>query len=271
MNSNNDDQKNIYDLSEINIMINTKNSFKYKNINFYCNLKDNSTNLIIFFHGFVQGTGIDRIIYRGYNYCIDYTDIISISDGLLNVYDEFNIGWFLSTKKYKFDIIYKEIFKYFIYSKKYSKIIFTGSSGGGYPSIYWASYFNKIALISNSQLYIENYTYHHKLLNNMINQKNDKLQYINKNIEKHILTYKPQKIILYNNIKDYTYNLHTIPFIKFFKNNNLENLLELHLFSGVKTNSDQTEHTIFFPDNLKFNDILIKHLTEDNNSQDWNI
>ena len=77
----------------------------------------------------------------------------------MGVYDDYQVGWCLSSAKYNSDIIYKELFGYLIDSKPYKNVIFTGSSAGGYPSLYFASYFNKIALFSNPQLYLEKYGY----------------------------------------------------------------------------------------------------------------
>jgi hypothetical protein len=138
--------------------------------------------------------------------------------------------------------------------KKYKNVIFTGSSGGGYPSLYFSSYFNKIALISNSQIYLEEYYNFLNILKKKLIENNDELLYDHKNIEKQIINNYPLMIYLYNNIKDDDLinipNAYYIPFLKFIKDNNLNNILELKLFEGIiEYNSKKTQHSIIFPDN----------------------
>ena len=100
----------------------------------------------------------------------------------INKYENYVINWTLSTKKYNVDYIYKELFSYLINKKKYNKIIFTGTSAGGYPSIKFACFFNSFALISNSQIYLEKYSSFNKL-KNMVNKNDDEILYNDKQIE----------------------------------------------------------------------------------------
>ena len=152
-------QQIINDLNKIED--NSNNFYNYKGLNFLSRLQENNKNIVIIFHGAVQGEGVNRVVFRGYDWNINNTDIICISDFLLNKYHKYNINWSLETKKYKTDSIYKELFSYLISKKQYSNIIFTGTSAGGFPSIKFACMFNAIALISNSQIYIERYGLSH--------------------------------------------------------------------------------------------------------------
>ena len=70
--------KNINDESE--------NFYTYKNLSFLSKLKPDNRKLVIIFHGAVPGEGIDRIIFRGYNWKFKNTDVVCISDYLLNIY-----------------------------------------------------------------------------------------------------------------------------------------------------------------------------------------
>ena len=114
--------------------------------------------------------------------------------------------------------------------------------------------FNCIALIANSQIYLEEYGkdkgqgFEH--LKNMVENNNDKLIYVNKQIESIINKYKPKKIIIYNNKKDSTYNRDIIPFIKYIEDSNISNLFEINIFNydGIIPNG-RTQHQILFPDN----------------------
>ena len=179
-------------------------------------------------------------------------------------YNKYNINWTLETKKYKTDAIYKELFRYFINKKNYSNIIFTGTSAGGFPSIKFACMFNAIGLISNSQIYIENYGSSHlgrigfKQLQNMVKEENDEIIYEPNQIELIMNRYKPKKIIIYNNKKDYTYKGHTLPLVKFIKSNQIDHLFETFVFEYDKP-VGTTHHSILFP-NLKKHIDMIRDL-----------
>lgn len=238
--------------------------YTYKGLNFLTKLNDNNKNLIILFHGSVKGKGIDRVIFRGYNYTINNTDIVCISDYLMNKYIDYNVNWALSSQKHNIESLYIEVFDYIINMKKYEKVIFTGSSAGGYPSIKYSCYFNCFAIISNSQLYLENYSYYYNTnhtkndaivsLQSLMKINDDKIIYTNKSIEKFIENSKPKKIILYCNILDYTYKNHTKPFIDFLNNSGYTNFCECILFEGCE--DGKNPHSVQYPNMLKHVDIL---------------
>lgn len=251
-------QKKISSLDEI--IKNNKIHYVFKDIHFlfYNNTKNN--NLVISFHGSVdKQLKKDNYVFRGYNYLIDDTDLLCISDGLNTVYDFYEIGWYLSTKKYNFDIIYREIFDYIIQKfKNYKNIIFTGSSMGGYPSLFYAGIYNSISLISNSQIYIENHSRYHKDFKNKLEKYNDEPIHINGYINQHLMKYIPKHIYVCNNKLDYTYKKHTIPFINYFKEK--INISTLFFEEG---NSKIDYHKIQYPNSLKHIDILKKILLND--------
>ena len=110
----------------------------------------------------------------------------------------------LSTKKCNVEQDYIELFRYIINHKNTKKIIFSGSSAGGYPSIKYASIFGQICLVGNPQLYLKKYPSFQTCLVKWLEKYKDKPIYQNNNIEKLILDHKPSKIYLYNNKKIYT-------------------------------------------------------------------
>ena len=234
--------------------------YVYNDINFLAKLKNNSNNLIFIFHGSVPIKDPNRITFRGYDFMVPDTDIISVSDSFIYFNDSCHISWYLSTMKYNFHDKYIEIFKYLINRKKYKNIIFTGTSAGGYPSIYFAAYFNKIALVSNPQLYLEMYGKNYDNFIQLINKNKDNLFYKDNNIELFLKKMQPLKIILYNNIFDSTYDRDIIPFIDYINKNKLEKLLELYIFEGELLNSSQTHHNINFPNKKKHQKILVELL-----------
>ena len=244
-----------------NIDNNTNNFYNYKGLNFLSKLSYKNKNLVIIFHGAVPGNGRNRIVFRGHDYEIDDTNIVCISDYLLNIYHEYTVNWTLSTHKHNVEYIYDELFTYLITQQKYNKIIFTGTSAGGFPSLKFACKFNCIALISNSQIYIEEYGenkgwgfYH---LKNMVEKNNDKLIYKNKQIEHIIYEYKPKKAIIFNNKKDSSYKRDIVPIIQYINNNKISHLFQINLFDydGIIP-TGKTHHSIQFPDNKKHIDIL---------------
>jgi hypothetical protein len=247
-----------------NINNNSNNFYNYNRLNFLSKLQQNNKNIVITFHGAINGYGINRVIFRGYDWNIDNTDIICISDFLLDKYNKYNINWTLETKKNKTDALYKELFSYLINKKKYVNVIFTGTSAGGFPSIKFACMFNAIGLISNSQIYIENYPLPRHIalgavgfqyLKDIVKDDNDEIIYEPNQIELIINRYKPKKIIIYNNKNDYTYESHTLPFVKFIKSNKIDNLFEILPFE-YNEHSQKSQHNIVFPDDKKHCDMI---------------
>lgn len=186
------------------------------------------------------------------------------------IYDDYKVNWTLSTDKHNVEYIYDELFTYLINRQEYNKVIFTGTSAGGFPSLKFACKFNWIALISNAQLYLEDYEkgsvrsgFGH--LKNMVEKNNDKLIYKNKQIEHIIDEHKPKKVIIFNNKKDSTYKRDIVPFIQYINNNNnISHLFEINLFdyNGIIPNG-QTHHHIQFPRNKKHLDVLRKIIKTD--------
>ena len=238
----------IEELSSIND--NSNNWYNYKKLNILTKLKRPNQNLVVFFHGALPNPEDRKCCFRGFNYEIENTDIVCASDILISIYQNFEISWYFSTVKYNVNDIYIETFTYLLGKKNYKNVIFTGTSGGGYPSLYFASYFNKIALIANSQIYPEHY-WHFKTLQTRIKDNDDELLYNDKDIELYITKSNPSKIILYNNLKDdglkYIMNAYYLPFITFIKTNKYENLLDLRLFEGEDPPEGKTHHHVNFP------------------------
>jgi hypothetical protein len=227
---------------------NSNNYYNYKNCNFLAKMKNYNKNLVIIFHGAIPNIEERSCCFRGYNYEIENTDIICISDILLSIYKNFQISWYLSSSKHNINNIYIEVFDYFINNKDYDKIIFTGTSGGGYPSLYFSSLYKKTALIANSQIYPEHYWHYNDLITKL-NENDDQLLYENKDIEITIMKQQPEKIILYQNLNDISLqqisNAYYKPFIDFIKENHMEHILELYLFNGIDPPQDKTHHHVF--------------------------
>jgi predicted esterase YcpF (UPF0227 family) len=246
---------------------NSNNFYNYKDINFFSKLKNKNTNLVVFFHGLVSNINERDCSFRGFDYEIENTDIICVSDRLLYMYkNDIEVCWFMSSDKYNINDNYVELFDHLINKKSYDKVIFTGTSEGGYPSLYFSSYYKQIALISNAQIYPEKYNHYHKLIETL-ESHGDKLLYENKSIENIILKKQPRKIYLYNNLNDtgliYVKDAYYEPFVKFIKNNKLYNILELKLFYGIYPFDNQNDNDICFPENESYLSVLKRTLLED--------
>ena len=252
-----------------NIDNNTNNFYNYKGLNFLSKLNSKNKNILISFHGATPGFGTERIFFRGYNWEITNTDIICICDYLVNIYNEVQINWTLSTKKFESNDIYIDFFKYIFQKKKYKNIVFTGTSAGGFPSIKFSCIFNAIAIISNPQLYIEKYSFYKKGrikygdgkygLLDVMEIYNEEKKYNNKDVEKYILKNKPKFVIIYQNIDDINhYNDHFLPFKDFVSSHELQEIFDFKLFKlKSKLNLKKIDsHSICFPNNEKHLNIL---------------
>jgi hypothetical protein len=234
----------------------------YKNISFYYKKINQTSNLVVSFHGRlyqIESDGVKKNvslpIFRGYNW--NY-NILCFSDRLLEDYhkDEIKIGWFLSTNKNDYQNIYLEIIKYF--TKTYNKIVFFGSSAGGYPSLFYANYFNQYALVLNSQVYLQVYCYY-KTLNKILKQNKRVLK--NTNFVDDLFKYGlAKKVYYYQNINDTIhYENHGLPFQKLIKSKNLEHIYNFNFFIGATPTEDKTHHHINLPENIT-NDYLINKI-----------
>ena len=243
------------------IQDNSTNVYNYKGLNFLSKLSHKNNHLVICFHGAVQGRGTNRIVFRGYNYNLQNTDMVCVTDYLLNVYDDYKVNWTLSTKKYDVESIYEEVFDYIIHRRPYTKVIFTGTSAGGYPSLKFACTFHCTALLSNSQIYLEDYGagtgWGMGHLKAMLAKNDDTLLYSDKEIETILCEHKPKHVILYNNINDSTYKRDLVPLLQYIKDNDLSHLFTIHTFeyTGVIP-AGWTQHHIQFPGNQRHMHVL---------------
>lgn len=83
--------------------------------------------------------------------------VLSISDKLLEVYrsEALRLAWFLSSRKHP-DLtqIYCNVIKRVPRLFGIKKLVFFGTSGGGFPALYFASLFRGACLAANAQLYL---------------------------------------------------------------------------------------------------------------------
>lgn len=249
----------MYGFKKINI--NTISNYKYQLDDIHYTYKNydflyknrNKKKLVVFFHGAFTDKMKERVVFRGYNYKYDNSDILSISDINLKLNNKnVLLTWYLSTPNRDNISIYSEIIKSVI-KNKYDKVIFTGSSGGGYPSLLFSSIFNGYCLISNSQIYLEKYVYFDTMLLLMELSKDN----LNYDIEKFILQNGPPKMLyLYNNIYDINhYKNHAIPFNNFMLNNYPKNIKTI-FFEGIDPPIGKSSHHVQYPNENTYYDVI---------------
>lgn len=236
--------------------------YTWKDVDFLYKHKKTNRKLVVFFHGALNDTNISAYTFRGYDYEFPNTDILSLSNLLIKKYHKTKkilLSWYLSTKDHNHLPLYTGIFDK-ILKKKYDKVLFTGTSGGGYPAIFFSSLYHSECLISNSQIYLNKYNYFAKLLAHLKITESD----LDIDIEKHIMKRgPPKKIYLYTNQRDVNhYENHTLPFIVFLKKNSYDSNIEVNIFIGDEPKPNQTHHTVQFPNKQKHMDIIKKHITK---------
>ncbi|ALH22910.1 UDP-N-acetylglucosamine 2-epimerase [Chrysochromulina ericina virus CeV-01B] len=253
---------------------------------FLTDFKSSNENIAFIFHGVASKLGVidpisnikylkkERIIFRGYDFKIDNTDIVCISDYLINKYDEYCVGYFQSTNKYDCDFLYSELIKSILSHKKYKSIVFTGTSVGSFSSIKYASKFEGIALISNPQLYLidgkmnayqealrEFYNFSQVILNN-----NDKILYKDNDIENIILKGNARKIIIHANDEDNTTNMDIDKLELFVLNNKLNDKIKINHFKKKGNPNSHAHNFRWSEDNHKHNFFIEKTLKYHNKS-----
>ena len=277
-------------INNLNIVDDSNKYFyTYKECSFLLKTSSSNNNLIINFHGAVgqnlwdqntgggivnRDSGKDRYIFRGYNWNCKDCDILCLSDALLQKFDNFKFGWYLSTKKHSFDEVYKEIITYIGNIKKYKNIFFTGTSSGGLPALIYSALFkNSICIISNFQVYLHKYgnkehTAHdggYYLLKDTVENEDSDDKLIDIDINKFILENDFNKVIIYSNIYDTDpFNTHILPLFNFINSNISidKNKFEFIFFGDnlCDTPTRNCNHVIFFPRYKSFNDIILEYI-----------
>lgn len=207
--------------------------YKYNDLQFVFKYVKNCNKIVIAFHGAAnENTPLPIFRFPHTVKSSPYT-FLSIYDNLVEYYkkDKLLLSWFLDTKKYSNHEKYHELIKFILdtFRNNNTKVIFYGTSGGGYACLKYSSIFKATCLISNIQVYLEKYRYYIEL-NKILKRNNDELIY--QNIEELIeQNGHPEKIIYYSNTRDQKHYMpHTIPFVEFLKSKNIN--LELHIFTG---------------------------------------
>ncbi len=172
------------------------------------------------------------------------------------------LGWYCTEKGSNVDVTYKFIIEHFI--SKYNNVVFHGSSGGGFPSLFYASLFHKKAYITNSQLYLD--TCYHAHYNRFVHELDTTNLthsiHADDIINKHGL---PSMMYIYVNERDsLQYKTQYIPFMNYVDNNGFHTNFKFVAFNGLDPIGKQTHHDIYTPTNIT-RDQIIDELFQYNN------
>lgn len=146
--------------------------------------------LTVCFHGRAKKGSYP--IFRGYNYNLKDSDTLSIADKLqpeLNLEVTFYLNYIAD-----YIHVISTIFK----AGNYSKILFFGTSGGGFISLLLASYFNQYAFIANAFIY-SNSNHYLRLKKRCENTQYAIRMHIQSVIDKYGF---PKKVYLFSNKAD---------------------------------------------------------------------
>lgn len=212
-------------LDELNFNTN-KEKYKYKEIDFLCNIKPAKT-IVVIFHGIGHHTIYP--IFRGYNYNFTDSIVLSISDPLINIYKGLKIGWYLDTKKHKFQADMLDIIKHIKTKCNAQNIIFSSNCSGALIAVKFACMLKEYCLIANPHTILKSddcLDYLHwtdeslshgyrmplnsdnkkvKILNQFLKENNDEID--RETLDSRVFLRKygiPKKLICYTHTNDYT-------------------------------------------------------------------
>lgn len=231
--------------------------YQYQEIDFYFKPSSITKSIVICFHGAIRPS-ISVPVFRGYNFQLENSDILSFSDKLIEKYrkDKLFMGWFLNSPENNYTSIYMNIIQYFLNKKSYKTILFYGASAGGFPALYFASRFQKKCLIGNPQVFLEKYGYYKKFCKIVGLQTIPYIHDISNVFKKFGV---PKQIIYYQNILDkYHFETQAKPFHKWMKQNYPNANLKMNYFS--KSCPQKNCHHIHSP--MPTSLVISKHLND---------
>ena len=236
------DQDSIESLDEVDLS--TPKIYRYKNVYFLYKPAANPRNLLVSFNGALRKEMAGSIVFRGYNYSIQDTSILCISDALLVRHPSLLLSWYLDFSGTSFNDTYLHLVLFFINSLATRQLVFTGTSGGGFPAVRYASIFNGIALISNSQIYPEKYPYWKSLCAYATNAS---LSIESYHLEALLSEKKPKSIICYQNTSDrHHYCKQFLPFLSFCMDSSID-IMPLSFNEEHDSHINLAAHSIIFP------------------------
>lgn len=247
------DQECIDSLGKVSARV-TNKVYHYKGVYFLWKPVLNAKNLLVSFNGAIREHMVGRLVFRGYNYQFENTSILCIADSILLQHQGILLAWYQDLDSAsKYEEVYERIISYIIGFSKSSSVLFTGTSGGGYPAIKYASLYGASALVANCQLYLGSYFYAERLLDYFGCYADSILKRTPKDLFKRG---KPKCLYAYQNKEDqHHYYSHYLPFVELCVDQQV--CLAPCSFKGPDSKLlDNSPHGTQFPDSLTHREII---------------
>jgi len=120
--------------------------------------RSDSPVLIIFFHGAIDRSKRQVPIFTSFERAPVTANYLSISDPSLERDSTLRIGWHIGNKDQNLQELLPKVFDSIVARLGIEKVIFVGSSGGGFAALYYSyKMANSIAVVCNPQTNIEKY------------------------------------------------------------------------------------------------------------------
>lgn len=227
--------------------------YKYKTAYFLYKPVLAARRLVVIFNGALRRTMAGTLVFRGYNYSFDNACILCIADSALIDHPRLLLSWYADFDGVKYNNVYQEIIEYILELIQPVSVLFTGTSGGGLPAIRYASSYNQIALISNSQLFPEKYFYYQDIAayaSSLGMSFASEMPSLAGDIG------VPKEIVIYQNIHDaHHYRFHYLPFVEHCVDQNIP--IATFAFCGTLQDScSKNGHSIQFPDSKTHKQVI---------------
>jgi hypothetical protein len=226
-------------------------------------ISKNTDDIVVFFNGATTGELVGKNHFMRWSWAYNAgISFISFDDPVVSCTKSTNLGWYIGTKNTDVQEAINEIIQHILDKNSIApnRVIFYGSSGGGFAAIMAATRLRgSTAIAINPQTNILNYhrKSYEKLLKSFFHdnsvQDYSLAEYINRfSIIENITSskYIPNIIYIQNTQDSFHVNNHYIPFHKFYINltrgiGNFKNRLHIRLFNDEKGHSGISDKSKF--------------------------
>lgn len=242
---------------------------KYLQVSHYFRKSSASKKLLVTFHGSISpaqhGKPATALpVFRLFNLNIsDQPSILCFSDKLLEEFrnNSVYLSWFLDTSHCEQSESIIRTIRLYCDLYDFEEIIFHGSSGGGFPSVRFASYFGQTAIVSNSQFILKQHSQFNELTK-AVDSHGVKLQ--SYDLKSNLMgTLGPKKVISYCNVDDYTLLHHE--YVNDIVSSLFPGSVYPVFFSGEKIANQKgiRNHSVQYPYGKNISDVLSYYLKGD--------
>jgi hypothetical protein len=236
--------------------------YKYKTAYFLYKPVYAARKLLIIFNGALRRSMAGTLVFRGYNYSFDDACVLCIADSALINHPCLLLSWYVDLGGAEYNNVYREIVDYIYALIQPASALFTGTSGGGLPAVRYAGIYSQSALISNSQIFPEEYFYHKDIIEYA---SSCGVQYDTEAFGLIGSIGAPKEIIMYQNIHDaHHYRFHYLPFVEHCVDLNLP-IAPFAFSDALEDSSSGNAHTLQFPSSKSHKQVIDEWLSNQRN------